>query len=144
MTNWSQARSKAAIFFIFVTMVVSGCAGGQTSRQTSQQTVSMQYMLTDSGFQPWDVNLETPKRQALLNSLPKGKIVTYKRDGEVYHVYGDERSTTLYVGDEAAYQRYLSMARGKQLCERVNAQTPQEFWHCLEESQKAGSGQRLK
>jgi hypothetical protein len=134
MTNWSKARSKAVIFFILVVMVVSGCAGGQTG----QQTVSMQYMLTESGFQPWNLNLETPKRQALLNSLPKGKIVTYRRDGEVYHVYGDELSTTLYVGDEAAYQKYLSMARGKQLCERVNAQSPQEFWRCLEETQKPG------
>jgi hypothetical protein len=140
MTNWSKARAKAAIFFISVAMVVGGCAGGQTS----QQTVSMQYMLTESGFQPWSVNLETPKRQALLDSLPKGKIVTYRRDGEVYHVYGDERSTTLYIGDEAAYQKYLSMARGKQVCERVNAQSPQEFWRCLEETQKAGTGQRLK
>jgi hypothetical protein len=138
MTNWSKARSKAAILFIFVAMVVSGCAGGQTSQQTGQQTVSMQYMLTESGFQPWGVNLETPKRQALLESMPTGKIVTYRRDGEVYHVYADERFNTLYIGDEAAYQKYLSMARGKQLCERVDAQSPQEFWRCLEETQKPG------
>jgi hypothetical protein len=102
MTNWSKARSKAAILFILVAMVVSGCAGGQTSQQTGQQTVSMQYMLTESGFQPWGVNLETPKRQALLESMPTGKIVTYRRDGEVYHVYADERFNTLYIGDEAS------------------------------------------
>lgn len=140
MANWRKAGSNAAIWLIFFTLLFNGCAGGQTS----QQIVSPLYMLTTSGFQRWDVNMETPKREALLNAIPRGKIVTYLREGEVYHVYADEDSNTLYVGNEAAYQKYLSMTQGKRLCERVDAQNPQEFWSCFEEFQAVGARPRVK
>jgi hypothetical protein len=140
MANWRKARYSTGILLVFSTILLYGCAGGQTK----EQLISPLYMLTASGFKPWTVNMETPKRQALLNALPKGKIVTYERNGEVYHVYADENSSTLYVGDQAAYQKYLSLARGKKICERVNGTNPQGFWNCMEESQKADAGQWVK
>lgn len=134
MANWRSARFNAAILLISCAILFYGCAGGQTS----QQVVSPLYMLTEAGFQRWDVNMETPKSQALLNALPYGKIVTYKRDGEVYHVYGDKNSNALYVGNAAAYQKYLSMTQAKQICERVEGKNQQEFWTCFEEFQTVG------
>ncbi len=88
--------------------------------------------------------METPKRQALLNSIPPGKIVTYLLDGATYHVYVDKDSNTLYVGDAAAYQKYLSMTQGKQVCERVEGKNPQEFWGCFVEFQAVGAQPRVK
>lgn len=134
MANWRSARFNAAILLISCAILFYGCAGGQTS----QQVVSPLYMLTEAGFQRWDVNMETPKSQALLNAIPYGKIVTYKRDGEVYHVYGDKNSNALYVGNAAAYQKYLSMTQAKQICERVEGKNQQEFWTCFEEFQTVG------
>lgn len=137
MANLRSAGFRAAIFLISCAILFNGCAGVQTG-----QVLAAEQMLTDAGFQPLGVNMETPKRQALLNSIPPGKIVTYLRNGEVYHVYADELSRTLYMGDELAYRRYLSMVQERQVSprERINAGQPehQEFWQVLKDSQGAG------
>lgn len=131
MANCRTLRIYAAvlaILFIFPDLL-TGCAG----EPALQQEVTTEYLLTKAGFARWDVNQETPKRQALLNNLPKSKISTYKRNGEVYHVYPDENSGALYVGDAVAYQRYLAMAHGRKICERVDAQEGVHFWGCMQD-----------
>ena len=131
MTNRRQAEFFGAFWLILFTLVFSACAGGQGT----QHLVVTEYFLKDAGFKPWDVNDTTPKRQAILNSIPREKIVTFKGDAGVYHVYADEGSKTLYVGDEAAYQKYLSLSKGRQLCERVDAPNSAAFWSCFDEAQ---------
>ena len=128
----------APIFLIFLTILINGCAG----EPALQQEVTTEYLLTTSGFQRWDVNMQTAKRQALLNSLPKGKISTYKRNGEVYHVYVDESSDTLYVGDEVAYQKYMAKAYGRQMCQRVTGPNQVEFWECMDDYRQGGARRR--
>jgi hypothetical protein len=140
MANGRKARFHPAICLVVFTMLLHGCAGAPST----QQAVVTEYLLQKSGFQPWVVNEETPKRKALLDVIPKGKIVTFQMNGSAYHVYGDENSHTLYVGDAAAYQKYLSLAKDKQLCERVDATNSAGFWSCFDESQKGGGGQRGK
>jgi hypothetical protein len=140
MSNRSKTRPNAAILSILFIILIGGCAGGQTSQTDSQaiSPVSHLYMLTTAGFQKWTVNDDTPKRQALLNSIPYGQIVTYQSNGTVYHVYADKDSNTLYVGDAAAYQRYLTMGEGRKLCQRVKGENQQEFWSCFVEFQQVG------
>ncbi len=138
MAGWSMTRLNAVIVLFFLTVLFLGCAGGQTV----QQEVTTEYLLIKAGFDRWDVNMETPKRQALLNNLPRGKIVTYLRNGEVYHAYADEGSSNLYIGDETAYQKYLSLARDRQICERVQGANQVEFWGCMDEYQQRGGGPR--
>lgn len=106
--------------------------------------MTTEYLLTKAGFKKWDVNQETPKRQALLAALPPEKISTYKRNGQTYHVYADVGSNSLYVGDEAAYQRYLSLAGKRQVCERVTGANQVQFWSCIEESTQGAAGQLEK
>jgi hypothetical protein len=137
---------SALALMLSLYLLIAGCAGGtQTRTQTGGQTlageVTTEYLLTSAGFRKWDVNRETPKRQALLAALPPGKISTYMRDGQTYHVYADVASNTLYIGDEAAYQRYLSLAGKRQLCERVTGANQVQFWSCMEEDQQRGGGQ---
>jgi hypothetical protein len=124
----------AALLFIVLALLLHGCAGGQTT----QQLVKTEYFLTQAGFQKWDVNMHTPKRQALLNSIPRGKITTFAKGGLTYHAYTDEGGQALYVGDDAAYQKYVSMSRGRKLCERVTAPDSSQFWSCFDEVQKGG------
>ncbi len=136
----SKTVTKTALVLIFIAMLLTGCASGPTASQPA----SPLYLLTTAGFQPWPVNLQTPKSQALMNSIPPGKLVTYTSDGTTYHVYADETSQTLYFGDEAAYRKYLVMSQGQQLCERVEGQNPQHFWGCFVEFQEAGGKPRAK
>jgi hypothetical protein len=129
MANWRTAGCGAAflsILFIF-TLLINGCAGGQTL----QQEVTTEYLLTTAGFQRWDVNDTTPKWQALVNNIPKRTIVTYKRNGEIYHAYTDEKS--LYIGDQAAYRRYVVLAGDRKLCQRVSGVNQVEFWSCMQD-----------
>ncbi len=139
VVNWRQAGSRGALFLILLTMIFNGCAGAERPR-TEKQVVT-EYLLQQAGFQKWGVNDETPKRKALLDVLSPGTIMTYKRDGQIYHAYGDQNSGTLYVGDEAAYQKYLTMAKGEQLCGRAEGTNTEKFWSCFDEYQKTGGSQ---
>jgi hypothetical protein len=134
MVNRKQAGFHATIGLVCLIMVFSGCAGGQAT----QQLVVTEYLLKEAGFQAYRSNMETPKTQALLDAIPKGVMTTFKGDGRVYHAYPDERSNTIYVGDQAAYEKYVSLARGKQVCERVDAASSSGFWSCFDELQQKG------
>ncbi len=138
MANRRKAGFSAGLFLVLITILLYGCAGGQAT----EQLVVTEYFLTDAGFKPFGVNDTTPKSQALLANIPKGKITAFNADGGSYYVYGDESSNTLYVGDEAAYQKYLSMSKGKQVCEKVDAASSVGFWSCFDELQKTGGGRR--
>jgi len=141
MLKRNNACYRAALGTIILAVALAGCAAPQESQQSSQQmlTPSPLYMLTTAGFRPWGVNMETPKRAALLNSIPRGKIVSYEMNGSAYHVYADPNADILYVGDELAYQRYLGMTTGKSYCERVKGENQEQFWRCFEEFQTKGA-----
>lgn len=145
MANGNGARFWGALFLLLATILVNGCAGGgqtrvETGGQTLPQEVTTEYLLTTAGFKRLPVNEETPKRQALLTSIPPGKLVTYTRNGEVYHAYADLGSSALYIGDEVAYQRYLALAKNQKVCERVPGTNQAGFWECMQEYQERGTG----
>lgn len=134
MKVWSKDSVIAALFLILLAILFNACAGGQTT----QELVTTEYFLEKAGFQKLAVNETTPKRQALLENIPRGKISTYQRDGETYHAYTDVAGQRLYIGDETAYQNYLTMTKGRQLCERVVGPDSAKFWTCYDEFQKSG------
>jgi hypothetical protein len=134
--NYQKSARLAPAIFLLVAILVTGCVG----EQVLQQEVTTEYLLTSSGFQKWEVNEKTPARQALLDGLPAGQISTYKRDGQVYHAYPDNFSKVIYVGDEAAYQRYQSLAQGRKMCRRVTGANQVQFWSCMEDFQQTGAG----
>ena len=143
MSNCKRLRLLGAICLIVIVISMHGCAGGgetlvETGGQTLPQEVTTEYLLTTAGFTRLAVNDQTPKRQALLNSIPPGKLVTYSRNGEVYHAYGDEGSQVLYIGDEVAYQNYLRLAGKRKFCERIPGTNQVEFWGCMQEYHERG------
>jgi hypothetical protein len=95
-----------------------------------------EYMLTEAGFTPYKPNMETPKTQALLDALPSGQVTTFKGEGKIYHAYPDKGANILYVGDQNAYDKYVSMAQGKKVCQRVEAPDSSGFWSCFQELQQ--------
>jgi hypothetical protein len=87
-----------------------------------------------------------PSYEALLSALPKRTIVTYKRDNQELHAYGDKDTRTLYIGDDSAYKRYLALAKERNLCEqRVGGgDLSAKFWSCMDEQKQGGGEQPAK
>jgi hypothetical protein len=135
MAEGQEVRGNIVVWAIVFLIVSSGCAYEPTRQQTVRtETVVTEYMLENAGFEKWPVYKDyTPERSALMSSIPKGQMTTFRVGGSVYHVYNDENSQTLYVGDELAYQRYLSMTQGKNVCQRVESPEGQQFWACFQE-----------
>jgi hypothetical protein len=140
MGNWSKARSRAAAGLIILTILLQGCGGAYPGGggQTTESVVIDEYTLTSAGFQKYKPNMETPRTQALLDALPSGQISTFHGDGKVYHAYPDKFGNVLYVGDQAAYDKYVAMAQGQKICRRVDNPDSSGFWGCYQELQSKG------
>jgi hypothetical protein len=135
VANRRQARSKAFICLVFLTILFWGCGG----MQPLQDQVTTEYLLNQAGFTKYKPNMETPKTQALLDALPPGQVTTFTGNGKVYHAYPDKRANVLYVGDQAAYEKYAAMAQDKKVCQRVDAPESSGFWGCFQEMQQKGA-----
>ncbi len=146
MNGW-KARVSGALAIISCILWLGGCAGdsaidrigtgdnlaGLTGRPVTKEMVVSEYILEQAGFKKWPITEETPKRAALANNIPIGQITTFEMDGKVYHVYNDQNHKTLYVGDQAAYQNYLALAHGQNLCRRTTRSDGSQFWECYQE-----------
>ena len=150
METGKTAWLSLAIGLLLVSLVLTGCGGATAGRGSgltpAQQRVQTQgnteYFLEQAGFKKYQVNQTMSAQEALLSTLPKRTLVNYERDGKKLHAYGDKDSRTLYIGDEAAYQRYLSLAQGRSLCEvREGGQESPKFWGCMEEYRQGGGKQ---
>jgi hypothetical protein len=145
MKNRGMAGLVAAIGLILVVILGNGCGGGgpiaSRDRHLEQQ-VGTEYLLQQAGFRKWQVKRDMPQQEALLSTLPTRTLVNYQRDGEKLHAYGDKDTRTLYIGDEAAYQRYLALAQGKEACEQqVGGGESAKFWGCMDEYRQGGGRQ---
>jgi hypothetical protein len=84
----------------------AGCA---TTSSTTQSTD----MLTAAGFKL--MTADTPKKQEILNTLPKGQLslITYK--SKSFYVQPAAASNQAYVGTPAEYQSYQQLRLAKQM-----------------------------
>ena len=134
-------------------MLLGGCAdvsrigtgdnlAGLTGRSTTKEMVVSEYILEQAGFKKWPISEETPKRAALANNIPIGQITTFEMDGKVYHVYNDQNHKALYIGDQAAYENYLALAQGKNLCRMTTGSEGSQFWECYQEYEQRHQPQR--
>lgn len=134
MITWKNKKFGICILLITLAMGLNGCA---TVDQGTENQVINEYMLTSAGFGKLDVNAQTPNRQALWDASIPGKFVTYYVGGVKYYVYADRISNALYIGDEAAYQRFSAKTTDKRLCQSLDAPSDSSaFWSCYQEFQK--------
>src|SRR5262245_1348362 len=92
-------------------VLLGACAAIQ--RQDARQTESV---LSAAGFQRRPA--DTPERIAHLKTLRPLKLVPHMKDGRLLYVYADPKNCgCLYVGDEAAYERYHQLALQKQIAQ---------------------------
>jgi hypothetical protein len=145
MTDGRETRMKMAVWGILLVILIGGCAGadrigtgdnlaGLTGRPTSDQMVVSGYLLEQAGFKKMPVYPGyTRSRDALMNNIPIGQITTFEKDGKTYYVYNDATFKTLYMGDDAAYQKYLALAHGQNLCRVTKGPNGEQFWSCMQE-----------
>jgi len=129
-------RFNAAILLLLLPVLLNACAG--VVGQPASNTVINEYMLTEAGFGKLDVNDTTPNRQALWDASMPGKFITYYVGGRKYYVYAERVSNALFIGDEAAYQRFQTKVGDKNLCQALDATDSSAFWSCYQEFQKGG------
>jgi hypothetical protein len=91
---------------IVLLALATGCATTSSTTQTTD-------MLTAAGFKL--MTADTPKKQDVLNTLPKGQLslVTYK--GKTFYVQPAAASNQAYVGTPKEYQTYQQLRLAKQL-----------------------------
>jgi hypothetical protein len=131
----NKERFIAAILSILFALLMCGCT---VTTGTTQNRVATEYLLTQSGFAKLEVNSLTPKRQALMEAIPKGQFTDFRVDDKKYYVFNDESSRALYFGDEAAYQKFTSLEGDKRLCQSMEATSSAPFWACFQDLQKPG------
>lgn len=111
-----RSRWYLGVVLAALVPVLGGCAALRKSDVDSQEQ-----LLSAAGFQ---MKLaDSPQKIAHLQTLTSQKLVPHTRDGKLLYVYADpEFCKCLYVGDEAAYQKYQQLAIQQKLAqEQLNA-----------------------
>ena len=116
-------RSAIPLASLAACLAVAACATPQ------QRAESRENLLTAAGFtaRPAD----TPERVASLHSLPANKVVQHTRGGTIGYVYADPVACgCLYVGDQAAFERYRQEVLQRQLANEreMTAQMNMDQW----------------
>jgi hypothetical protein len=127
---------------VAVSFLLSGCAAGTASGPTQAAALSrMEQMLVQAGFKIFPEN--SPKCQAVCQKLPPEQLVPHKKGDKLLYAYFASGTKRLYVGDEAAYQRFINLAVMQNLEPRRRAVTETntddpEFWIWWQNSQGGG------
>ena len=98
----SARRGRLAVLVagILSAALVLGCTG---------QTIRTERLLAAAGFQMRLAN--TPEREAHLKTMTQHQLVPHEENGAMRFVYADaDYCKCVYVGTEAAYQRYQKYA----------------------------------
>ncbi len=106
-----KSWSKKLVLVAMAVLLLDGCATLREERVTDTEQ-----SLAAAGFH--QRSADTPERLAHLQSLPPQKLFSKTRDGRLYFLYADpEFCHCLYVGDEAAYDRYQKLSVEKEIAE---------------------------
>ena len=97
-----QFRIAGAIALL---ALATGCATNSTTQTTD--------LLTAAGFKL--VPADTPKKQELLNTLPKGQLSVITWKGKTFYVQPAAVPNQAYVGTPTEYQTYQHLRLAKQL-----------------------------
>jgi hypothetical protein len=86
--------------------IATGCATTSSTTQTTD-------MLTAAGFKL--MTADTPKKQEVLSTLPKGQLSVVTWKGKTFYVQPAAASNQAYVGTPKEYQTYQQLRLAKQI-----------------------------
>ena len=105
----TDAAFKQIVITCVVALTLSGCSAMEKSDAMDTERV-----LAAAGFQMKFA--DTPALREQVQKLPQRKIAHVLRDGKLLFVYADNLvCKCMYVGSEAAYQRYEKLALEKNI-----------------------------
>ena len=101
---------RSLVGLVSVAVLLSGCAAIRKSN-----TLNTERVLSAAGFQMKFA--DTPEKRAHVQQIdPQRQLGPHTINGELRFVYADmEYCKCVYVGTEAAYQRYQKLALEKQI-----------------------------
>lgn len=104
---------RVLLAIVLVTTLSLGCAAIQRS-----EAIRTERVLAAAGFQ---MKLaDTPEKLAKVQAMTQRKIQPHDKDGAVFFVYADAlECTCVYVGTEAAHQRYQELALKQELADQA-------------------------
>jgi hypothetical protein len=129
------------ISIVAVSFLLSGCATG-TATGPSQAAApsSMENLLVQAGFKL--IPESNPRGRAICQKLPAGQFCPHQKGDQTVYGYVIPGTQRLYVGDEAAYQRFINLAVIQKLEERdrpvAEPRTDPEFWQMWQDAQGGG------
>jgi hypothetical protein len=93
-------------------VALAGCAVVQEVKKS--EATDTEQLLAAAGFK---MRLaDTPQKLAHLQTLTQRKIISHQRGDKVFYVYADALACKcLYVGNQAAYQRYQQLLVERQI-----------------------------
>ena len=98
-------RSLSAALLLAFVAASCGLVAGRHERHEAEVVGTR---LVAAGFRR--IPADTPAKQAHLESMPKLLFSSIRKNGQRRYVLADpDRCRCLYVGDEAAYQRYTNL-----------------------------------
>jgi hypothetical protein len=123
-----KTRTTTSILFIILFGVIGislvACAT-RPSAMASPKTMTQ--MLQEAGFKAYPAN--TGEEMTHLRGCPKDTLMIHERPGGVCYAFADQATNSMYIGDEAAYQRLQSiMERQQQLFQEQRIKEDKEFW----------------
>lgn len=93
---------------IAASIALGPLAGISLTSCASLGASSTEPLLSAAGFR-----IHTPKdseQRTIYEELPAYKVQRGTHKGKIFYAYKDEKQGVVYVGDEAAYQKYQSLA----------------------------------
>lgn len=101
-------KRTASLLLIFLVGVIGislmGCAGGPIAKAPVK---TMPEMLREAGFKAFPA--DTPAEIAHLQACPTDTLMIHEKPDLKCYAFADPPSKTMYMGDEAAYQRLKTM-----------------------------------
>lgn len=117
-----------------IAMSLTGCATGPAATPPAQ---TMPEMLTAAGFKTYPAN--TPQKMTYLQTCPRDLLMIHKRAGATAYCFVDPASSSMYMGDEAAYGRLQGLLNQQQ--QRIREQSIEndpQFWPLWMDQQGGG------
>jgi hypothetical protein len=123
-----KKRTASRLWIILVVVIgisLIGCAA--TGPTASAPVKTRPEMLREAGFK--EVVASTPQERAHLKTCPADTLMIQKREGAQCYAFSDPNSNTMYIGDEAAYQRFQAiLEKQNQKINEQRIESDPEFW----------------
>ena len=101
-----------AMMGMVLVLALAGCAVVKEVQKS--EASDTEQLLAAAGFKVRPA--DTPKKMAHLQTLTQRQLITHQRGGKVYYVYADALNCKcLYVGNQAAYQRFQELQVERQI-----------------------------